>query len=289
MGQPEVVLFDEAEELLCRAACEWAGAPLAETEVTRRTHEMTAMIDAPAALGLRYWRGRRARQRAEGWARDLVERVRAGGLDTPEGSALRVIATHRGLDGALLDTQIAAVELLNIIRPTVAVARFITFAALALHEHPECRKRIEADEAYLEWFVQEVRRYYPFFPLVVARASRDFEWRGERLPQGHKVILDLYATDHDARLWDDPEEFRPERFRDWDGDAFDFIPQGGGDHLTGHRCPGESPTIELMKVAVRFLVTSMEYKVPAQDLSVSLSRIPAEPKSRFVIGAVRPR
>ena len=31
----------------------------------------------------------------------------------------------------------AAVELLNVLRPTVAVDRFIVFAALALHRHPE--------------------------------------------------------------------------------------------------------------------------------------------------------
>jgi fatty-acid peroxygenase len=85
----------------------------------------------------------------------------------------------------------------------------------------------------------------------------------------------------------DPEAFRPERFEEWDGDAFDFIPQGGGDHFTGHRCPGEAPTIELMKVAVRFLEQSMVYEVPPQDLSVSLTRIPAQPKSRFIIRSVR--
>ena len=50
--------------------------------------------------------------------------------------ALEVVAWHRELDSKFLDEQTAAVELLNIVRPAVAVAWFVSFAALALHQHP---------------------------------------------------------------------------------------------------------------------------------------------------------
>jgi fatty-acid peroxygenase len=81
--------------------------------------------------------------------------------------------------------------------------------------------------------------------------------------------------------------FRPERFRRWDGSAFNFIPQGGGDHHDNRRCPGEWITIELMKRAVHLLTTATSYDVPEQDLSVDLTRMPTGPKSRFVISNVR--
>src|SRR3546814_8303331 len=90
---------------------------------------------------------------------------------------------------------------------------------------------------------------YPFFPVVAARTRHEFEWKGYRLPGRTRVLLDLYGTDHDTRLWDRPDAFVPERFRHWDGSAFNFIPQGGGSHRNGHRCPGAWITIELMKVA----------------------------------------
>jgi cytochrome P450 len=91
----------------------------------------------------------------------------------------------------VLGEEDAAVELINVLRPTVAVARFITFAALALHEHPGARQKLqEGDEEYLERFVQEVRRFYPFFPLVGGRARKDFEWRGHRFEEGTWVLLD---------------------------------------------------------------------------------------------------
>lgn len=71
--------------------------------------------------------------------------------------------------------------------------------------------------------------------------------------------------------------------REWNGSAFNFIPQGAGDHDVTHRCAGEWITIELLKTAVRLLTTGTRYTVPEQDLSIDLGRIPAAPVSGFVI------
>lgn len=283
-----IVFFDEAQEILCRAVSAWAGVPLKESEVKRRTKDFAAMIEGGGAVGFKYWRGILGRNRAQRWIEDLVEKVRTHGFEALEGSALHTIAWHRDVNASLLDKRIAAVELINVLRPTVAVARFVTFAALALHEHPEWVPKLQSDEDnYCELFVQEVRRFYPFFPFVAARTRHTFEWKGYRIPKGVRVVLDLYGTDHDARLWEEPEEFRPERFLGWNGSAFNFIPQGGGDYYVGHRCAGEWITIELMKRASQLLTMTMNYDVPEQDLRVSLSTMPAIPKSRFVISNVR--
>ncbi len=288
-NQDQVVLDDEVQEILCRAVCEWAGVPLPESEAKRRTREFGAMFDGAGAIGPRNWRGHLLRARTERWIQGVIERIRSHRLEVAEGSAAHVIARHRGLDGEPLDTKAAAIELINVLRPTVAVARFVTFAAMALHEQPECRGKLQAgDDEYLELFVQEVRRFYPFFPLIGGRVRNEFEWRGHRFVKGTWVLLDLYGTNHDPRSWEEPGVFRPERFRQWDGSPFNFIPQGGGDHYSNHRCPGEWITIELMKRAVRLLTTGIHYDVPEQDLRIDLSRMPAIPKSRFVISNVRP-
>ncbi len=280
-----VVLFDELEHILCRAVCRWAGIRLTDQDARRRTRELSAMINGAGSVGPRNWRAQFLRASSERWARQLIRDVRGGEADSPEGGALHAIAWHREGDGGLLDPKTAAVELLNVLRPAVAVARFVTFAALALHEHPECREGLHDDEC-LERFVQEVRRFYPFFPFIAGRVRKEFDWRGGHFAAGTWVLLDLYGTDHDARIWQEPEAFRPERFRHWNGDAFDFIPQGGGDFYAGHRCPGEPATIELMKAAVRLLL-ALDYEVPEQDLRIALSRMPALPRSRFVIRPVR--
>ena len=224
----EVVLLSQTHEILARAVCTWSGVPLQESEVKERTNDLALMIDASGGFGLRYWRGRQARKRAEKWIGDLVDEVRNQKIAVDETSAFHTIARHRDAEGELLDRHTAAVEVLNVLRPTVAIARFVTFAALALHEHPECVQKVRAaEDGYLELFVQEVRRFYPFFPAVAARVRKNFEWKGYSFRQGLHAILDLYGTNHDARLWERPEEFSPERFRQWNGSAFNFIPQGG--------------------------------------------------------------
>jgi fatty-acid peroxygenase len=50
-----------------------------------------------------------------------------------------------------------------------------------------------------------------------------------------------------------------------------------------HRCPGEWITIELMKQASEVLSRSIGYDVPEQDLRIDYSRLPALPRSRFII------
>lgn len=284
----EVVLHHEVEQLLCTAVCEWSGVPLTEAAVAQRAREFSAMIDGAGAVGPRNWRGMHLRAHTEDWTRNLFHGVRAGHTAVPEESAAHVIAWHRDENGELLDTDVAAVELINVMRPTVAVARYVTFAALALHQYPECRESIQSgDEEYLECFVQEVRRFYPFFPAVGGRVLREFEWRDTHFAKDTWVLLDLYGTNHDERIWGDPEVFRPERFRNWKLSPFQFIPQGGGDVDHGHRCAGELITIQTLKTAVRLLVSAMEYKVPEQDLRIDPRRMPAIPESRFVISKVR--
>src|SRR5690606_21572837 len=125
----EVMLFDETEELLCRAICAWAGVPLEESEVNPLTYDLTEMIDSSGAVGSRHWKGRLARRRAEEWAGDLIELVRIRRMEAMQDSAINTIAWHRDPDGELLDKQVAAVELLNVLRPSVAVARYIIFTA----------------------------------------------------------------------------------------------------------------------------------------------------------------
>jgi fatty-acid peroxygenase len=286
--QEEVVLFDEASRLITEAVCAWAGVPLPEPEVERRTEEFLALIEGAGSIGPRHWRGRRARTRSERWLGGLVEQVRAGTLDAPEGSALRTVAEHRELDGELLEPRIAAVEMNNVLRPTVAVGRWVAFTALALHDHPEHRERLRgADDERVERFVQEVRRFYPFFPFVGAIVRHDFEWNGYRFDEGTRVLLDLYGTDHHPEIWRDPDGFDPDRFREWDGSAYNFIPQGGGDFHVNHRCPGEWISIAILKRVVRELVDGMEYDVPEQDLSVDLTEMPTLPESGFVMRSVR--
>ena len=284
----EVNLFDEAKSILCKSSCLWAGVPLPEAEIKSRAEDLAAMVDAFGAVGPRHWKGRTARTKTEEWMKTIIENVRVDRLKAPEDSALYAIVFHRELDGKLLDSNMAAIELINILRPIVAISTYIVFTALALFEHPELRNSLlSGDDVEYEMFVQEVRRYYPFTPFLGAKVKKNFVWKQHQFNEGDLVMLDVYGINHDTRIWKNPYVFQPSRFKDFDGDLFEFIPQGGGESSKGHRCPGEGFTIEIMKVSLKFLVNRIEFNVPEQDLSYDLNRIPTFPKSGFIINKIK--
>ncbi|MDK1326551.1 cytochrome P450 [Arthrobacter sp. zg-Y1143] len=289
-GKP-VVLHEEARWMLTAAACEWAGIPQPDAVVDRRAAEFGLMVDQAGSFGPANWWAQLRRRSTERWAQGIVSAIRSGALEVSPTSAAGLVAGHRDPEGQLLPVDIAAVELLNVLRPIVAVARFITFAGTALVEHPQWRQQFaggsDDDRADLEPFAQEVRRFYPFFPAIAGTVLKDFSWNGHDFRPGSWVMLDIYGTNHDSRLWPDPEAFRPERFRTWDDNPYRLVPQGAGQVSKAHRCPGEGLTLELVKTAVRLLAEG-GYGVPAQDLSISLSQLPSIPRSGLLLTAAGP-
>jgi len=284
----QIVLYDELHVVLTRAVCEWSGVPLPEEDVAMRAEQLSAMFDRAGAVGPPHWWSRHARNRAEQWIAEIVEGIRAGTIESPQESAAHRIASYRDSKGQLLEAKIAAVELLNVLRPTVAVSVYIVFLVHALHVNPEYRSPLQSqDDQLTQAFVQEVRRFYPFFPAVPAIVRETFEWKGMPFPQGTRVLLDLHGVNHDPRLWKEPKLFRPERFLSWRENAYTFVPQGGGEHLRDHRCAGEWLTIALMKAALEFFVTALSYTLPEQDLGIDRTRLPALPRSRLILSNVR--
>jgi fatty-acid peroxygenase len=281
-----IVLFEESAEVIAGAVTRWVGVPLTDGDVPALARDLQALVDGFATAGPRHFRARRARGRRERWLAGLVEDVRAGRAAVPEDSAVAVVARHRDADGALLDSRVAAVELLNILRPTTAISWFLAFSGHALIRWPQYRDRLASgDAAFAEAFAHEVRRFYPFAPFIGGRAPREVEWDGERIPKNAMVLLDLYGQNHDPDLWENPYAFRPERFLGREIGAYELVPQGGGDPRTGHRCPGEQVTVAVLSaLAVR--LARLEFDVPEQDLSISLRRIPAKPADGVVL-AVR--
>lgn len=303
-----VVLFDEAVRVLGRAVLDWAGLECAPGEADRRARDLAAAIEGAGGPGPRYVRARRARRRAERWAAAAVEEERRRGTAADPAAArpLQLIAGHRDLDGARLDVHTAAVELLNVLRPTVAVAWLVTRAGLALLERPDCRVRLATREAtdhgaaqraeLATSLVHEVRRVYPMVPAIAAIARDDVSLGGHGLRRGGRLLLDLDATDTDPAVWPAPLSVAPERF--WTPASTvqgrppvhgyeRLVPQGGGDVTTGHRCPGEAATVELLRRALPRLAR-LDLGLPPQDLRMHLRRMPTRPRSGLVL-AIPPR
>ncbi|MCS5524496.1 cytochrome P450 [Curtobacterium flaccumfaciens pv. oortii] len=178
------------------------------------------------------------------------------------------------------------------------MARFVAFAAKELHDRPDWRARIAAESAAADTadgpsvdgprvdgplavaFAQEIRRTAPFVPMLPAWATTDVELDGQHLPAGGRVVLDITGTDTDERSWDRAGDFDPSRFLGVeDSEAITtFIPHGGADVATGHRCPGEKVAVAALAAAVSVL-SDPRLTILDEGLQVDRRRLPTKPAS----------
>ncbi len=92
---------------------------------------------------------------------------------------------------------------------------------------------------YTEAVLAESMRLYPPAWAIGRLSLTEHELGGYFLPEKSLVLLSPYITHRDARFWDEPEHFIPER---WDvhsvkeaGQRYTYFPFGGG----ARRCIGE--------------------------------------------------
>ncbi|MBB1600822.1 hypothetical protein A9977_12315 [Variovorax sp. UMC13] len=275
-GEP---LYPLMQHWLFETAMQWAGVPMPSgADHARCEAAMVDLFDRAASSVPGHLRARASRKWLERWLGRCIDRARNEEVVFRPGGAALALALHRDPGGAWLPTQVAAVELLNVLRPIVAVSVFVTWCQHALVLHPEGRGLLDSDRGVLA-FVQEVRRFYPFFPAATARVHGAFEADGMDFRDGERVLLDLYGTNRDPQHWEEPDAFRPARFLRAAPGRFSFVPQGGGDAALHHRCPGEDFAVALMALAVNKLAHCARCEASAQDLSIDMRRLPALPRT----------
>ncbi len=290
----EIALREAVDGVMTRTALRWCGIDPAGEDVAARTVELSAMFSAAGSLGPGYLRARWLRARSERWARGVVAAARqrtdadADAANPRDDDVVGLLATHRDVDGSKMSAAAAAVELLNLLRPIVAVGRYVVFAAHALHVRRVAVQDVASNEEGNRAIGEEIRRFYPFFPVIGGRVLSAFDWHGARFDVGDWVLLDLYGTNRDPVAWPEPDSFRPERHLGRGGCPVALVPQGGGDYLEGHRCPGEPLTVALLTEAVARL-RALEWTLPQQDLTLPPNEFPPLPRGGMMISVAPSR
>ena len=137
-------------------------------------------------------------------------------------------------------------------------------------------------------FIQELRRYYPFFPMLPAISLRAVEVDGYTIPEDSWVVLDIYGTDHDSRHIKNPEVFKIDRYVENAKnisyeEEYAMIAQGGGDFRTMHRCAGEWITLHTLRVLSNHLVNKFDFTIPEQDFEIALDQFPTYPQDGVLL------
>ena len=243
----EFELFDIANDVLFKSITEWSGINLSEyneEKIEQLANDQISMISGAVTSPKDHLKGIADRKESEEWAQELIKEARKNPVPGKEKLALYTFAQAKDLDGELLPVEVAAVELLNIIRPTVALTVWIALMGHALFEENQYSK-LKADFRYRlqDSFIEEMRRYYPFFPMLPAIAIDDVEIDGYHIPKDSWVILDLYGTNHDVRTIDHPGSFDITRYEGRTKEIsyeeeYEMIAQGGGKFREMHRCAG---------------------------------------------------
>ncbi|KAI9169993.1 hypothetical protein LWI28_020805 [Acer negundo] len=177
---------------------------------------------------------------------------------------------------------------------TTAEAMQWTIAELLNHPHAFKKVRQEIESVigrtrlveetdipslpYLQAVVKEALRLYPPGPVTTRECRQKCRIKGFDIPEKTAVAINLYAIMRDPDAWENPDEFRPERFlipsRDQEQKLFNFVPFGRG----RRGCPGSMLAFAVMNTVIAAMVQCFDWNVngdkvdmqPGSGMSMSM-------------------
>jgi cytochrome P450 family 135 len=164
-------------------------------------------------------------------------------------------------DGELRDE---LVTLLLAGHETTATA--VAWAVERLVRHPDKLARLTAEidagegEDYMQAVVNETLRVRPVVPMVVRLLRAPLQVGDRELPAGTRVVPSIYLVNRNPDVYEQPEEFRPERFLGSAPETFSWIPFGGGIR----RCIGAAFATLEMKLILGTALSELTPSLPSR-------------------------
>ncbi|XP_028107028.1 cytochrome P450 76A1-like [Camellia sinensis] len=126
---------------------------------------------------------------------------------------------------------------------------------------------------YLQAVVKETLRLHPPIPFLVPRkAIQDTNFMGYHIPKNTKVLINTWAIGRDPECWDDPMEFKPERFldskTDYKGQHYELIPFGAGRRM----CAGVPLAHRMLHLVLGSLLHEFEWNLNGQVTAETMDR-----------------
>ncbi|MFL6122550.1 cytochrome P450 [Actinophytocola sp.] len=192
---------------------------------------------------------------------EIADRRGAGDL-SERGDVLSTLLTAAGDEMTDLELRDHMVTLLLAGHETTATA--LAWSCHELARHPDVlreaqRAADDGDDAYLEAVAKEAMRRRPVIQNVARKLTEPTDIAGFRLPAGTVVAPSISLVHRDPDVYDDPRDFRPERFIGKQPEAGTWIPFGGG----VRRCIGAGFSLQEAATVLREALTRYDLR-PAQ-------------------------
>ncbi len=138
---------------------------------------------------------------------------------------------------------------------------------LALIEHPDQRRRLQADPSLMDTAVEEMLRWVTPVMLFRRTATRDTGIAGQRVAEGDKVVVYYSSANRDEAVFDDPDVFDVGRTPN------DHLTFGGGGP---HFCLGAN----LARLEIRLIFEELLRRAPEVEVTGPVRRL----RSNFING-----
>lgn len=214
------------------------------------------------------WRARKASQ----WLDDVVSQIIAQRLksDITGNDLLGLLLQAKDDDGISMTSHQIRDELITLILAGhETTANAMTWIWVLLSQHPDIEQQLheELDEVlarrlptlsdlprlpFTDMVVQEALRLYPPAYYISRTAVANTSIGEYEVPCGTEIGIAIFAAHRDPRWWDNPNEFRPERWQSIskdDGIKHAYLPFGLGPRV----CIGNS----LAAIEMRLLLATI--------------------------------
>ncbi|KAI7727605.1 hypothetical protein M8C21_012985 [Ambrosia artemisiifolia] len=207
--------------------------------------------------------------------------------DEGENDFLQILLNHKDeKDGTTLNLHQIQLLLLDImIAGTETTASTIEWAMASIIENPNIMKKVQDELAeivglnnmleeyhlpklqYLDATIKETLRLFPTVPFLLPRSpSKTCTVGGYTVPKGCTTLVNVWSIQRDARYWDNPLEFNPDRFLannkfDFKGTNVLFMPFGSGRRL----CPGVPLAEKMLMLTVGSLMHAFDWSFPKDE------------------------
>jgi len=163
-----------------------------------------------------------------------------------EGKGILISLLKENNNGQFTNEQIHAYALTFLLAGHEKTALLLTWCWDMLAHHPQVQEKLQAETdrvignrfptmeeiqnlPYTNRVVKETLRMRPPVWAIGRQALKDCEIGGQHIPKNSTVIVSQWVTHHDARFYDAPYQFLPERWENLEKlPRYAFFPFGGG-------------------------------------------------------------